>query len=208
MLLALTEKLQLPFEPELLEEIQRLGTYRKAQAGEVLIKPGQVITSTPLLLKGSLKIMRPDDQGDGLLLYHLEPGSTCAMSLNCCTGKSTSEIVAVAETDVELIMLPVQQLEYWNGRFKSWRNFVFNSYQQRMTELLESIDSIAFQNMDQRLSSYLTNKAAKTENSRLEITHQEIANDLHTSRVVVSRLLKKMESNQLIKMHRNCIEML
>jgi CRP/FNR family transcriptional regulator len=194
------------FEDELLAEMDRVGKMQVIPEGEELIRPGQYIKSMPLLLRGSIKIMRPDPDGEELLLYYLEEGDTCTMTMACCVGQTRSEIRAVSETPVEIVMIPVELMEDWAGKYKSWRQFVFKSYHNRMLELLESVDDLAFKNMEERLERYLQNKTELTGEQNLYTTHQEIARDLHTSRVVVSRLLKKMEKEGMVKLHRNFIE--
>ncbi|WP_031425449.1 Crp/Fnr family transcriptional regulator [Flavimarina sp. Hel_I_48] len=196
------------FEPALIDEISQVATFMDVPEGKNLMKPGQYIKSMPLLLSGSIKIMRPDSKGDELLLYHLEKGDTCAMTMTCCVGSTKSEIHAITETPVKLLMIPVGKMEEWSGKYKTWRNFVFASYHARMMELLESVDNIAFSNMNERLENYLNNKVEIINSKHLYTTHREIAADLHTSRVVVSRLLKKMENDSKIKLHRSFIEFL
>ena len=196
------------FEDELLQEINNVGTYRDIPEGLKLIEIGDYIKSMPLLISGAIKILREDKEGDELILYFIEQGDTCAMTLSCCLGDSKSEIRAIAETDARLIMVPVQKMEEWLGKYKSWRNFVLQSYQNRMTELLEAIDTIAFLKMDERLFKYLKAKAMVNHNEVIHVTHQEIASDLHTSRVVISRLLKALEINGRIELHRNNIKVL
>jgi CRP/FNR family transcriptional regulator len=196
------------FEPALLDEINQVATFMEVPEGQDLMKPGQYIKAMPLLLSGSIKIMRPDGDGDELLLYHLEEGDTCAMTMSCCIGNTKSEIRAISETDIKLLMVPVGIMEEWSRKYKSWRNFVFNSYHARMMEMLESIDNIAFNNMDERLENYIQNKIELINSKHIYTTHKEIASDLHTSRVVVSRLLKKMEIDHKIKLHRSFIEVL
>lgn len=194
------------FEPALIEEINRVATFMEVDEGEDLMKPGQYIKSMPLLLSGSIKIMRPDADGEELLLYHLEKGDTCAMTMTCCIGDTKSEIRAVTETPVKLLMIPISKMEEWSSKYKTWRNFVFSSYHARIMELLESVDNIAFQNMDTRLESYLEDKVKILNSKHIYTTHKEIASDLHSNRVVISRLLKKMENANKIKMHRSFIE--
>lgn len=196
------------FEPELIEEIGHAGTLKEVSEGQDLIRPGQFIKSMPLLLSGSIKIMRPDEDGETLLLYHLEKGDTCAMTMTCCIGNTKSEIHAVAETPATLVMIPIGKMEEWSSKYKTWRNFVFESYHQRMMEMLESIDNIAFNNMDERLEKWIEDKTHIMKSKHIYTTHKEISNDLHTSRVVVSRLLKKMENDHKIKLHRSFIEVL
>ena len=161
----------------------------------------------PLLLSGAIKVLRVDENGDELLLYFLEPGDTCAMTMSCCLGHTKSEIKAIAELDTELLMVPVQKMEEWTTTYKSWRNFVFQSYHSRLQELLHTVDTIAFLNMDERLLKYLKDKAKISGETTLQTTHQEIAYDLNTSRVVISRLLKKLETMKKIQLKRNSIKL-
>ncbi|MBO0593838.1 Crp/Fnr family transcriptional regulator [Cellulophaga sp. E16_2] len=194
------------FERELIDEIVQVGTFKEVPEGFKLIEIGEYIKSMPLLISGAIKILREDKDGDELLLYYLEKGETCSMTLSCCLSQSISEIRAIAETDTKLIMVPVQKMEEWTAKYKSWRNFVFESYHNRLTELLTTIDSIAFQNMDERLLGYLKEKVRITNDSTIHNTHQQIAYDLHSSRVVISRLLKKLEELGKIELHRNFIK--
>ncbi|WP_396145783.1 Crp/Fnr family transcriptional regulator [Flavobacterium sp.] len=194
------------FEEKLLEEIAQVARIYDFKEGDVLIDFGDYIKNMPLLLKGAIKILREDfDEGE-LLLYFIEKGDTCAMTMACCLGDTKSEIKAVAETDVKLIMIPVNKMEEWLGKYKSWRNFVFNSYNNRLKEMLTAIDNLAFMNMDERLLNYLFEKAKINKTNHVQNTHQEIAYDLHTSRVVISRLLKALENEGRIKLHRASIE--
>ncbi|QRM90651.1 helix-turn-helix domain-containing protein [Lacinutrix sp. WUR7] len=196
------------FEDELIQEINNVGTYKDIPEGFKLIEIGDYIKSMPLLISGAIKILREDDDGDELLLYFIEQGDTCAMTLSCCLGSSKSEIRAVAETDTKLIMVPIEKMEEWLGKYKTWQKFVLQSYHNRMSELLEAIDTIAFLKLDERLFKYLKDKAMVNHNEVIHVTHQEIARDLHTSRVVISRLLKALENLGKIELHRNSIKIL
>ena len=208
MLSNLKENFSHLFEDELIDEIIQVGALKHVKEGDRLIEIGDYLRSMPLLVSGAVKILREDDNGDELLLYFLERGDTCAMSLTCCLGHSKSEIRAIAELDTTLIMIPVQKMEEWTGKYKSWRNFVLASYHTRLMEMLETIDSIAFMNMDERLVKYLRDKQKIGGEPVINSTHQEIAYELNTSRVVVSRLLKKLENLGKIKLNRNSINIL
>lgn len=194
------------FEEALLKEIAQVGTFKEVPAGQKLIDIGEYIKGMPLLISGVIKVLREDPEGDELLLYYLEQGDTCSMTMSCCIGQTRSEIRAVAETDARLIMIPVRKMEDWIANYRSWRNFVFESYNTRLNELLQTIDSIAFMNMDERLVNYLREKRRVNEDDVIRNTHQEIAYDLHSSRVVISRLLKKLEQMGKIELHRNYIK--
>lgn len=205
---ALKENFGTLFEPALLKEIAEVGSLVSVKEGEKIIEIGQYIKGMPLLLSGAIKILREDAEGDELLLYYLERGDTCSMTMACCLGDMKSEIRAVAETDVTLVMIPIHKMEEWTGNYRSWRNFVFDSYHNRLNELLATVDSIAFKNMDDRLVAYLKEKSRIAASNSITNTHQEIAYDLHSSRVVISRLLKKLERLGKIKLQRNQIELI
>lgn len=196
------------FETELINEISEIAHLTAFNENDVLIDFGQYVKGIPLLISGAIKIMREDfDEGE-LLLYFLERGDTCAMTMACCVGEKKSEIRAIAENDGVVVMIPVGKMEEWMGKYKSWRAFVFDSYNSRFNELLSAIDNIAFKHMDERLENLL-NEKSKVNNSRIITqTHQEIAYELNSSRVVISRLLKAMENDGKIKLNRNNIELL
>ena len=196
------------FEKELLNDILKIGEYKKVNEGTELIDIGGDIKFMPLVISGAIKILREDENGDELALYFIEQGDTCAMTITCCLGNSKSNIRAIAERETELLMIPVKKIGEWMNTYKSWQSFILQSYHERMQELLEAIDTIAFLNMDERLLKYLKDKAIVNKNEVIQVTHKEIANDLHTSRVVVSRLLKSLEKKKIIKLSRNQIQLL
>ena len=196
------------FEPNLIDEIAQVATLKDFNEGDVLIDFEDYIQKMPLLISGAIKILREDFDAGELLLYFIEKGDTCAMTMACCIGDTKSEIRAVAETKGQVVMIPVNYMEDWLGKYKSWRNFVFNSYNNRLKEMLSAIDNLAFMNMDQRLINYLIEKAKINSSSEIKNTHQEIAYDLNTSRVVISRLLKALENQGKLKLHRASIELL
>lgn len=196
------------FEPNLIDEIAKVSTLKEFYEDEILIDFGDYIKKMPLLISGAIKILREDfDEGE-LLLYFIEKGETCAMTMACCLGETKSEIRAIAENKGKVVMIPVNYMEDWLGKYKSWRNFVFNSYNNRLKEMLSAIDSLAFLNMDERLMNYLVEKSKINNSKEIKNTHQEIAYDLHTSRVVISRLLKALENKGKIHLHRASIEII
>ncbi|MFK7906808.1 MAG: Crp/Fnr family transcriptional regulator [Chitinophagales bacterium] len=207
MLELLKERYLYVFEAKLIEEMASIGNYRKIKEDTTIMDIGDSIEYMPLLLSGSIKIMREDEEDGGeLLLYYLEVGDTCAMTLNCCLRKTKSNIRAVAEIYTELVMIPVHKMVDWIVQYESWRVFVFESYNTRLNEMLEAIDNLAFNNMEERLYKYLTNKAFVAKSSNVVVTHFQIGSELNSSRVVISRLLKKLERDGKIKLHRNLIE--
>jgi CRP/FNR family transcriptional regulator len=195
------------YERETVEAILEIGKLKKLRADDWMVDIGDPIVYMPLLLKGQLRILREDEEGHELLLYYIRPGETCAMSLTCCSGNAVSNVRAVAEEDSELLLLPIQIIDEWTTKYPSFKSFILKTYQRRFEELLNTIDSIAFHNLDDRLSQLLKQKSEK-EGSELKTTHQELANQLNSSREVISRLLKQMERKGKIQMGRNKITLL
>lgn len=192
-------------EEELIQEINRVGQIRTTTIDEILINVGDAMTSIPIILSGSIKISRENDNGDELLLYYIEGGDTCAMTLQCCVRQMKSEIRATSMEDSVLLMLPTEMMELWMHKYKSWREYILQSYHVRLTELMETIDAIAFMRLDERLLKYLTDQAKLLGSLEIHHTHQQIAEDLHSSRVVISRLLKQLEIRGTITLKRNKI---
>lgn len=204
----LNERLSYLFEPELINEICANGQLRTFKDNDVLVDIGDKITHMPLVISGSVKIMTEDKDGAELLLYYLELGDTCTVTLNCCTRKSISTIRAIAETDVEILFVPVGFMDEWMVRYSSWRNYVLDSYNSRLNEMVSAIDNIVFNSLEERIEKYLRDKAWIARTATLNISHQQIANDLHSSRVVISRLMKKLEKNGIIKQARHKVDFL
>jgi len=196
------------FDSEIIDSIADVALLKTFQKSDIIIDIGQELNFIPLLIKGNIKVLREDDNGDELLLYVLESGDTCAMSLTCCMVKSVSKIRAIADESVTVIMIPIANMKLWFNSNESWRTFILQSYQVRFDEMLETIDTLAFMKMDKRLFKYLTDQVKLTASTSLAITHQEIAEDLNTSRVVISRLLKQLEREHKIELGRNKINVL
>ena len=201
----LHDRFQYILEEGLLKEIDQVGVLRTFEEHAVIMDQDDQITHMPLLLDGAIKVMRENKAGDELLLYFLEMGDTCTMTLNCCLSQSKSEIRAIADRPTRLMMIPAIKMMDWIVKYDSWRAFVFQSYYDRLHEMIEAIDDLAFSDMEARLLRYLKNRAFVAKGPDIAITHAEIAHDLNSSRVVISRLLKKLEKAGIIKMHRNLI---
>ena len=192
-------------DPKLLELLMEKGQFVTFEHGKVLMEPGQFIKAVPIVLDGSIKIMRMDDEGKELFLYYLEPGETCALSLTCCSAARPSEIKAVVEEPATIIFVPVQLHEQWSDEFKQWKDFVSTTYQHRFQEMLTVLDAVAFKRMDERLMNYIVTKMKQLKSNELHTTHQEVANELGTAREVISRLLKQLEKKKWIELGRNVI---
>ncbi|WP_445954817.1 Crp/Fnr family transcriptional regulator [Yeosuana sp.] len=204
----LQQKFNQILDDNLLNEIFQTGTFKEYKKDDIIIDIDQDLKFIPLLLSGNIKILREDNQGNEMLLYFLEAGDTCTMSLTCCLKTSKSNIRAVAESDSLLILIPVEKIQDWFRNNESWRNFILESYQIRFNEMLETIDTLAFMKMDERVFKYLIDKVKLNASETLVIKHQNIAEDLNTSRVVISRILKQLENEGKIKLNRNKIDVL
>ena len=204
----LEEYYNVVFEKELLDEIAKVGTYKKVKENELLLDIGDTFHHIPLILTGAIKISRETKNGDEIVLYFLERGDTCTITFGSGIQSHKSKVRGIAEKDSELIFIPVEKLEEWMIKYSSWRSFVIDSYDIRLNEMLEAIDTLAFLKMDERLFKYLIDKVQIMRSTELHTTHQEIAVDLNTSSVVVSRLLKQLENEGRIKLFRNKIEVL
>ena len=180
----------------------------QAEAGTIIMKTGQYIRHTVLVVKGKIKVYREDEEGNEFFMYYLLPGQACAISMICTSKAETSQIMAKVEEDAELITVPLQLMDKRMTEFKSWYEFVIDTYKSRFEEVLAVIDQTAFRSMDERLEFYLQRNAKANNTKYIKASHQEIANDLSSSREVISRLLKKMEQRGLVKLHRSQIELL
>ncbi|MBN1985581.1 MAG: Crp/Fnr family transcriptional regulator [Prolixibacteraceae bacterium] len=193
-------------EKELQEEILETGIHKIFKANETLIREGQFITSFPLVLKGLIRITRNNDDGNELLLYYLKDNEVCAMSLTCCMAHLTSNVKAVAEEDTEVILLPVSLLDSWMCKYPSWKQFVMQTFQNRFREMIDTVDTLAFLKLDERLIKFFLDRHEKSGLKTFTGTHQDLALQLNTSREVISRMLKKLEKEGKIQLSRNFID--
>lgn len=194
-------------DANLVAEIEKNGRQKSFHQGEILMNPGQEILFIPIVLKGSIRILRQDINGAEVFLYHLYPGQTCAVSLTCCQSGKKSSIKAVAETDTDILQIPANLTEDW-FKYPEWKAYISNNYSNRFTELMQVIDLIAFQHMDKQLLHYLEERSKALNTRVLDITHQQIADELHAHREAISRLLRVMEQKKLVRLGRNSIEVL
>ncbi len=199
------ESLGYILEPELITEMSEVARFRETVTDEIIVHVGDQLKMIPILISGSIKISREDSEGNELLLYYIEGGDTCAMTLQCCTVKANSQIKATSMEPSVMFMFPSEMMEYWMDKFKSWREYILSSYHTRLMEIMETIDAMAFMKLDERLLKYLNDQAKLLGSIEIHHTHQQIADDLHSSRVVISRLLKQLENKGIIELHRNNI---
>ncbi len=193
---------------ELIEEIIKVGHIHEMEADEILIDINQNVKTLPLLIEGSVKILREDDEGNEIFLYYVDQGNTCAATLTCCMDAKQSNVRAVVEEKTTFITIPYQYMDLWMGKYKVWRDFILTTYSIRFEELLKAVDQLAFKKMDQRIANFLEEKSKLRHSKLIKISHQQIAYDLNTSREVVSRILKQMEKEGLVKISRGQLELL
>jgi CRP/FNR family transcriptional regulator len=196
------------FEPELLKELETKAKHTSVKEGDVIIDIGQTVRLMPIILSGTLKVSRMDEEGKELLLYYINPNESCAMTFTCCMQQFPSEVRATAEDDVEFLAVPISVMDEWMMKYPTWKSFVMKTVRSRFNELLRTIDQIAFQKLDERLIHYLKEKSKATGSTLINLSHEQIAGEMATSRVVISRLLKKLENDKKLLLYRNQIKLL
>jgi CRP/FNR family transcriptional regulator len=196
------------FEPELLKEMQQFGIIQQFKEGDLIMDYGKYIRMMPVILNGTIKVYRMDEERNEILLYYLSNNESCSMAYSCCIEAKKSEVKAIAEDDVELVAIPHIKLDEWLCKYPSWKNYIMRSFNERFIELLKSIESIAFHKLDDRLIAYLKEKKRLTGSGVIKASHHLIADELATSRVVISRLLKQLENSKKIILYRNEIKLL
>lgn len=194
-------------EKALIEEMLELADVKTLDAGEILMRTGQNIRSTLLVLDGLIKIYREDDQGNEFFMYYLDAGKACAISLVCALGQEKSELMARAIQKSTVLSIPVDAVNEWMGKYKTWAQFALTSYRERFEELLQTIDHVAFRNMDERLVFYLKRHQQQFHTDRIELPFTEIAQDLNSSREVISRLMRKLADRGIVKLMGTHVEL-
>ncbi len=196
------------FEPALVDEMHEFGEVLFFKEGDIIMDYGKYIRMMPLILKGTVKVLRMDELGKEILLYYLSSNESCSMAYSCCIEAKKSEVKAIAEDEVELLAIPHEKLDEWLCKYRSWKNYIMRSFNERFLEMLKSIESIAFHKLDERLVNYLLEKKRISGSSIIKASHSQIADELATSRVVISRLLKQLENDKRIILYRNEIKLL
>lgn len=194
-------------EPALREQIAQNAMLREFKAGEVLMKTGQYFKSTMLITRGRVKVVKESGDGSEFFMYYLEPGGACALSMICAAKQEQSELSARTMEVTEAILIPIQIMDELMSQYRTWYYFVLETYRSRFEELLNLIDHTVFKGLDERLEFYLKKQRQALKTNELKVTHEDIANDLGTSRVVISRLLKTMEQNGKLKLFRSYIDL-
>jgi CRP/FNR family transcriptional regulator, anaerobic regulatory protein len=191
------------FEKELIQEIIEKGESKVFKEDETLVKTGQYFRSVLLIVDGLIKVYREDHEGNEFFIYYLQPGQACALSMKCQFRNETSQVMAKAVDETTVVTVPIACMDDWIQKYKGWYHFVMDTYRNRMEELLETIDDIAFRNMDERLLSYIKREHQVHNSPIITINHTEVAEELNSSREVVSRLMKKVSEKGLIRLLKN-----
>lgn len=196
------------FEPALINEIEEKSMTFSANAGQGLIKMHQPITVVPLMLSGILKVSRENEDGQDIVLYYVKAGEGCAMTLSCGMMSQPSQVKGTAEEDLNMLCVPVPVMEEWMHTYPSWKKFVMGTIVTEFMGIIKSVDDITFKKMDERLANFLKGKSKLSGSSLINLSHQQIADELGTNRVVISRLLKKLENEKRLLLFRNQIKLL
>ena len=194
------------FDNELKEKLIEEGVIKRFDADETMMSPGQYFRSTMLIVDGKVKLYRQGEAGGEFFLYYIEPGGACALSMICASKQEKSEVMGKAVEETTALLVPVRLMDELMTAHKAWYHFVLETYRARYEELLQMVDNIVFKNMDERLMFYLKHQYETSKSRQLNITHQQVANDLNSSREVISRLLKKMEQRGELVLNRNSID--
>lgn len=204
----IVEQFKSIFEPELVKALDKNARFVEMKAGETILDIGQTVRTMPIILSGTVKVSRIDEDGKELLLYYVNPNESCAMTFTCCMQQYPSEVKAVAEEDVQMLTIPVNFMDEWLVKYPTWKSFVMKTIRNRFHEMLNVIDQIAFQKLDERLVYYLKEKSKVTGSTLINLSHEQIASELATTRVVISRLLKALENDKKVLLYRNQIKLL
>lgn len=192
----------------LLEQLKADGKIKTIPADTVILDENDYIRSVPIVLEGSVKVLRMDEDGKEILLYYINPGESCVMSFLGAICNGTSKIRAVTDDEAVVLMLPVHKAIDLIKENPKWLEFIFQMYNRRFEELLDVVNAIAFQKVDDRLWELLSKKVKMLKSNELNITHQQIADELGTAREVVSRLLKRLERDGKVLLGRNKVSVL
>ena len=188
------------FESDLVKDMVEHTQMKEIKAGEQLMKTGQYFRSTMLVLRGLVKIYREDEEGNEYFIYYLQPGQACALSMICAVRQQASQLMGKAVTDTTILAIPLEYMDSWIAKYKSWYYYVLGSYRDRFEDLLFTIDHIAFRNMDERLLFYLKRQQETLNTNILTVSNTEIAQELNSSREVISRLMKKLSEKGNIRL--------
>lgn len=205
---SLEQIIELQNAPELISKLTQFSAVRNYKAGEMILDENSLIRAIPIVTRGTLKVMRTEEDGREILLYYIKPGESCIMSFLGGLHDERSKVRAEVEEDAEILFLPVEKVSLFIREYPEWLDYIFRLYHKRFEELLEIVNAIAFKKVDERLLDLLQKKKQVTGSNTLQVTHEQLANELGTARVVVSRLLKQLEERGHLQLGRNKITLM
>ncbi len=191
--------------PEIREKLEAYGMAKTIAEGDVILNENAYINAIPIVTRGSIRVLRTDEDGREILLYYIKAGESCIMSFLGGLHHNTSKVKAIAEEETEILFIPIDKVSLLIKQFPEWLDYIFRLYHKRFEELLDVVNAVAFKKMDERLLTFIKKKCELTNSHTLYVTHEQLANELGTARVVVSRLLKQMEEAGLVHLGRNKI---
>lgn len=204
----LSEIAEFKSSPELVEKLNAHSIHKKYEAGSVILNENSHIRSIPIVVKGSIRVIRMEEDGREILLYYIKAGESCIMSFLGGMHNETSKVRAEVEEDAEILFLPINKVALFIKEYPQWLDYIFRLYHKRFEELLDIVNAIAFKKVDERLLALLKKKEQLMNSKIISITHEQLANELGTARVVVSRLLKQLEDSGEVELGRNKIRLL
>jgi len=187
-------------------EFRQAAYYTRIPAGKDIFLEGDAVQAIALLLSGKVRVYKIGEQGREITLYRFGLGESCILTANAIMNQQTFPAVALVESDAEAIMIPAETFRDWMRRYEEWRNFLFDLLSQRLASVMAIVDEVVFHRMDARIAALLLRRTEQ--GSILQVTHQEIAAELGTSREVVSRILEGFDAAGLISSSRGQIEIL
>ena len=206
--MALDDIVEFKSTPLIRQRLREYGIPKTFLEGEIILNDNAYIKAIPIVMSGSIKVMRTDEEGREILLYYIQAGESCIMSFLGGMHQDTSKVKAIAEEKTDILFIPVEKVSSLIKEYPEWLDYIFRLYHKRFEELLEVVNAVAFKKMDERIRDLIEKKCALSGENTIYVTHEQIANELGTARVVVSRLLKQMEENGLVTLGRNKITLL
>lgn len=195
------------FQSDLVKEIEESGNLKHFKAGETIVNMDSYIKNIPVVISGSIKVIRTEEDGREILLYYLTPGESCIVSILSGMKNETSKIKAIVEEDADIMLIPADKAKEWVKKYPDWTEFIFDLYQKRFEELLDVVNSVAFQKIDTRLLHLIKQKVQLYKSKEISVTHQQLADELGITREATSRTLKQMEKDHLLVLSRNKIQL-
>lgn len=198
----------LPFlEDALLKEISASGEWIELDSGTQILREGQYVKVIPIVMKGLVKVFTQAENRE-LLLYYIRPSESCIMSFSAILNNDPSKIFAITEEPSQLLLIPAEKIIQWLRNYPKLNNLFYQQYDNRYAELIETIQQLLFNRLDQRIYDYLQELSKVKSTKLIQVKHRQIAQDLGTSREVITRTLKKLEKENKVRQTEKGIEII